>query len=220
MSNINEKELNELRQSLLTYKKKLQQEFHDELIREGSSSAIALAGKVHDKQEESLSEMLTEINLAMLYDQRGEKQEAEREFRKILEIGPGLGGGDLAAIHYSLGLLLAEDESRLAEAAESLAAAAELSPDNSRMHYNLGLAYQKLGRVTEAEKSLKQALRVTRSDPTECLIALAIFYSQQKHFKEAAQYADKLISREPSNPQWKQFRASLLEESETGDERR
>ena len=66
MPNINEKELNELRESLLTYKKQLQHEIPDELIREGSSSAISLTGKVHDKQEESLSEMLTEINLAML----------------------------------------------------------------------------------------------------------------------------------------------------------
>jgi RNA polymerase-binding transcription factor DksA len=66
MPNINEKVLNELRDKLLIYRKQLQQEIHDELVKEGSSSSISLAGKVHDKQEESLSEMLTQINLAML----------------------------------------------------------------------------------------------------------------------------------------------------------
>jgi len=155
------------------------------------------------------------INLAMLHDQRGEKREAERQFREVLQIDP-----ELAEIHYSLGLLLAEDESQLAEAAESLAAAAELSPENPRIHYNLGLAYQTLGRATDAEKELKQALRLAASDPTDCLTALAILYSQQKHFKEAALYADKLIRLQPGNPRWKQFRANLLRESEAGDQER
>ncbi|MEA1889345.1 MAG: TraR/DksA family transcriptional regulator [Pseudomonadota bacterium] len=78
MPNINEKELNELRENLLTYKKQLQQEIHDELIKEGSGDAISLAGKVHDKQEESLSEMLTEINLAMLSQHQHELKNLER----------------------------------------------------------------------------------------------------------------------------------------------
>jgi RNA polymerase-binding protein DksA len=85
MPNINEKELNELRESLLTYKKQLQHEIHDELIREGSSSAISLAGKVHDKQEESLSEMLTEINLAMLSQHQHELKNLERALQRMNE---------------------------------------------------------------------------------------------------------------------------------------
>ena len=155
------------------------------------------------------------INLAMLYDQRGEKSEAERQFRKILQIEP-----ELADIHYSLGLLLAEDESRLAEAAESLSAAAKLSPDNPRIHYNLGLAYQRLERPVDAEKGLKRALELSASDPVDCLVALAILYSQQKHVKEVALYADELIRLEPGNPQWKQFRANLLRESEAAGQER
>ena len=83
MSNIPEKELNELRESLLAYRKQLQQEIHDELIKEGSSSAISLAGKVHDKQEESLSEMLTQINLAMLSQHQHELKNLERALRRM-----------------------------------------------------------------------------------------------------------------------------------------
>jgi len=83
MPNISEKDLNELREHLLTYRKQLQQEIHDELVKEGSSSAIALAGKVHDAQEESLSEMLTEINLAMLSQHQHELNNLERAMKLI-----------------------------------------------------------------------------------------------------------------------------------------
>ena len=83
MPNITEKELTKLRGSLLAYRKQLQQEIHDELIQEGSSSALSLAGKVHDKQEESLSEMLTEINLAMLSQHQHELKNLERALRRM-----------------------------------------------------------------------------------------------------------------------------------------
>jgi RNA polymerase-binding transcription factor len=83
MPNINENELSKLREKLLTYRKQLQQEIHDELIKEGSSNAISLAGKVHDKQEESLSEMLTQINLAMLSQHQHELNNLERALKRM-----------------------------------------------------------------------------------------------------------------------------------------
>jgi len=83
MPNINEKELNELRDKLLDYKKQLQQEIHDELVNEGSSNALNLAGKVHDAQAESLSDMLTEINLAMLSQHQHELKNLERALRRM-----------------------------------------------------------------------------------------------------------------------------------------
>lgn len=83
MPNINEKELNKLRNSLLDYRRQLQQEIHDELIKEGSSSALSLAGKVHDKQEESLSEMLTEINLGLLKQHQHELKNLETALRRM-----------------------------------------------------------------------------------------------------------------------------------------
>lgn len=85
MPNINEKELNELRDRLQRYRKQLQQEIHDELIKEGSNSAISLAGRVHDAQEESLSEMLTEINLAMLTQHQHELKNLERAIKRMDE---------------------------------------------------------------------------------------------------------------------------------------
>ncbi|GBE08856.1 MAG TPA: TraR/DksA family transcriptional regulator [Gammaproteobacteria bacterium] len=85
MPNINEKDLNQLRDRLLTYRKQLLQEIHDKLIRDGSSDAISMAGRVHDAQEESLSEMLTEINLAMLTQHQHELKNLERAIKRMDE---------------------------------------------------------------------------------------------------------------------------------------
>ena len=82
-SNITNKELKDLRERLLEYRKQLQQEIHDELLQEGSNNAISLAGKVHDAQEESLSEMLTEINLAMLSQHQHELTALEYAIKRM-----------------------------------------------------------------------------------------------------------------------------------------
>lgn len=90
MSNIKDKDLKELHKRLLEYKQHLQQEIHDELIKEGSSRAVNLAGKVHDAQEESLTEMLTEINLAMLSQHQHELKNLQRALTRMEEGDYGL----------------------------------------------------------------------------------------------------------------------------------
>ncbi len=141
------------------------------------------------------------INLAMLSEQQGNRAEAERQFRKVIELSP-----ELAEAHYSLGLLLAEDHKRLDEAAEFLAAAARLSPNNPRMHYNHGLALQRLGRPDEAEEALRAAHKLSPRMP-DYLNALAILYSQQKRWARAVACAEELTRLDPHNPQYR----SLLE---------
>ncbi len=85
MPTIKENDLNQLRERLLVYKEQLLQEIHDKLIKEGSGDAVSLANKVHDKQEESLSEMLTEINLAMLSQYQHELINLERAIKRLDE---------------------------------------------------------------------------------------------------------------------------------------
>jgi len=147
------------------------------------------------------------INLAMLCDQLGEKEEAEKQFRRVIELEP-----HLAEAHYSLGLLLAENESRLDEASEFLARAAEIAPENPRIHYNLGLALQKLGRADEAERQLTIAHKLSPGAP-EFPHALAILYAQQKQWSQAKRCADELLRLEPTNPQWRSFRKFIEKES-------
>ncbi len=94
------------------------------------------------------------VNLAMLYDERGESDAAEKEFRKALEIDPEQG-----EIHYSLALLLAQ-QNRFAESVASFEKAVAFSPNHSRMRYNYALALLKLQRPDDAKKQLTESLRL------------------------------------------------------------
>jgi len=142
------------------------------------------------------------INLAMLYDQMGDKQKAEQEFREVIRREP-----KLAEAQYSLGLLMAESKDRLPEALEFLTKAAELDPNNPRIHYNRGLALQTLGRADEAEESLKKAFRL--SPQTQFLQALAILYAQQGRWAKAIACAEELVRMRPNDPELQQFLQGL-----------
>jgi predicted CXXCH cytochrome family protein len=74
--------------------------------------------------------MPARVNLGNLYNQIGRNADAERVF--VEAVGRAPSNGDL---HYSLGLLLAE-EKRLNESAEELGKAAVLLPDRPRVQYN------------------------------------------------------------------------------------
>jgi tetratricopeptide (TPR) repeat protein len=148
------------------------------------------------------------INLAMLYDQRGDKAEAEKEFRKVIELDPGQGEA-----YYSLGLLLAEDEQRLQEAATLLGEAAKRLADNPRVHYNYGLALQKLGRNEEAEKSLSKAQELAPAAP-DYLHALAILYAQTEQWPRAIAVAERLVRQHPREPGFQSLLNYLKEQSQ------
>ncbi|MEN6498085.1 MAG: tetratricopeptide repeat protein [Thermoguttaceae bacterium] len=136
------------------------------------------------------------INLAMLRDQQGRKGEAESLFREVIRQEPKMG-----EVYYSLGLLVAEDDKRLEEATGLLAKAAELVSDNPRIHYNHGLALQKLGRPQKAEEAILAAHKLAPQN-TDYLHALAILYSQQKQWDRAIASVEQLRRLEPSNPNW------------------
>ncbi len=65
----------------------------------------------------------------------------------------------LGEAYYAMGLLLAENESRLPDAIAALAEAAQIQPGNARIHYNLGLAYQKAGQAKQGETALTTAIQ-------------------------------------------------------------
>ena len=146
------------------------------------------------------------INLAMLYDLMRKKDLAEREFRKVIELSP-----KMAEAYYSLGLLIAEDEKRLAEAAAALGKAAGLAPDNARMAYNLGLALQKLGRLEEAETALLGACKLS-GNQAEYLYAVAVLYLQQKQWTRAKGCAAELLKRDPQNREFQELKAAIERE--------
>ena len=88
----------------------------------------------------------------MLYNRRGKNREAEALLRDVLRNNP-----DMYDIHYSLGLLLAEEQ-KFAAAIDSLGQAARGLPRRPRVHYNLGLLLAQLRRDDEAEAALRRTI--------------------------------------------------------------
>ncbi len=116
-----------------------------------------------------------------------------------------------ADCHFSLGLLLAERQERLSDAAVQLAAAARLAPANPRIHYNLGLACQNLGQNAQAEQSLRLARQLAPGVP-DYHRALAIFYAQQHRWGDAIQAAEQLLHLAPQDRSAQALLAHLLEQ--------
>jgi predicted CXXCH cytochrome family protein len=131
------------------------------------------------------------VQLGHLENEQGHNGEAERLFREIIQLEPKWDEG-----HFSLGLLLAEDEGRLAEAADALGKAVELSPAQPRMQYNYGLALQKLGRPREAEGALSAAVRL-EPQSTEFLYALTLLYAQEQRWDRALECGQRLVRLDP-----------------------
>lgn len=154
----------------------------------------------------------TRFNLAMLCDERGEKEEAEEHLRKAIEIAEsyvriGIDGATrtLADAYYSLGLVLAENEGKMEEAVAQLKKATDLTGDNPRMFYNYGLALQKLGRYEDADRQFATALRI---EPTNPEFAVAPLYSlrEQQRWADMATSALTLVPNPPARfPQAEQL---------------
>jgi Tfp pilus assembly protein PilF len=157
------------------------------------------------------------INLGMLLYEIGNKAESEEQYRKVIELQP-----DMSEAYYSLGLLLGEDESRLDETADLLVTAARLDPGNPRMHYNAGLALQKLGKTEDAEEHLVAAYRLSPGS-ADFLYALVDMYSKQERWSKAIACAQELVRLRPHDPRWQsllrqiQQKAGARNKSQNGD---
>ena len=177
-----------------------------------------------------------QFNLAVVYENTGRRELAERHYLGALKIDPDFTAAranlaqlysalarnadaervlveglkrmpQLGELQYSLGLLLAE-EKRMKDATEALAKAAKLLPDRAGVHYNYGLALQQLGQSDRAEAALLQAQRLDPDDPS-MPYALAIFYTQTGRRAQALEWAERLRSLRPTDPQVNRFVKSL-----------
>lgn len=180
-------------------------------------------------QEVSLDMPGAQFNLAIVYENTGRREQAERHYLGALRIDPDFTPAranlaqlyaasarnadaervlveglkrlpELGELQYSLGLLLAEDPSRMKESAAALGRAAKLMPTRPDVHYNLGLALEVVGRKAAAEQALLQSQRLNPNDP-QTAYALAIFYSKSGRNDSAVEWAEKLRLLRPMDPQ-------------------
>lgn len=81
MSHLSEEQLAELKQTLEVQRKQLRQDIREELLRSDDEQYGELAGQVHDAGDESVADMLSDINTAVI----GQSIKALREVEAAQE---------------------------------------------------------------------------------------------------------------------------------------
>jgi len=152
------------------------------------------------------------FNLANVYNLTGRNADAERVLREGVEFAP-----DQGELHYSLGLLLAEEQ-RMRAAVDELKLASEQLPRRARIHYNLGLGYQALELWDEAERAHLAAFREDANDP-DIVNALALLLAQQEQWHRALPYAERLIQLTPESEPAQKLLESIRAEVDVGPQR-
>jgi tetratricopeptide (TPR) repeat protein len=99
------------------------------------------------------------LKLGAVFEEAGKIDEAEREFRRLIERDPL----NAAALNY-LGYMLADRGLRLAEAITLIERALKVEPDNPAYLDSLGWALFKSGKAEEAETPLRKAASVATNE--------------------------------------------------------
>jgi len=94
------------------------------------------------------------------YERSGRWEEAERDFRKALELEP-----DQPNVLNYLGYSLVEKGIKLDEALEMIRKAVEKRPNDGYITDSLGWALYRLGRYEEAVEPMERAVELTPLDP-------------------------------------------------------
>jgi Tfp pilus assembly protein PilF len=178
----------------------------------------------------------SQLNLALLYLDRGEVKRAEEAYRSALKIDgtfvPAyvnladlyrLQGRDTegeavlreavaiapenAALHHSLGLLWIRQK-RLSEAVESLERATRLAPDAPRYSYVYALALQSTDRSDQAMAELARAHDLHPAY-LDIVVALATLHRDRGEVEPALTYARKWQQLAPRDPRAMQLMAEL-----------
>lgn len=87
----------------------------------------------------------------------------------------------------------------LARAAELLARAAELHPDLLDAHYNLAIAYRRLGKMPEAMAAMRRAIRL-RPDDYEARMGLGRWLHEAGEYAEASLHLERAVMLRMDSP--------------------
>lgn len=127
-----------------------------------------------------------------MYEKLKKNEQAEAEFRKVLEINPQ----NASALNY-LGYMLADRNVRLQEAHDLIRRAVDLEPNNGAYLDSLGWVNYRLGRLEQAETYLRQALERISRDPTVHDHLGDVYFGQGK-------LKDAIVQWEASLKEWGQ----------------
>ncbi len=140
------------------------------------AAALDAAAKLSESKEDD--ETIHFMRGAM-YEKMKQFEKSEAEFRKVLEINPDNSG----ALNY-LGYMLADRNERVQEAHGMITRALELDPNNGAYLDSLGWASFRLGKLEEAESTLRAAIARVSRDPI-VHDHLGDVYMKQGKLKEA-----------------------------------
>lgn len=123
-----------------------------------ASDTLDAAEKQATKKEDHT---MVDFQRAMLADRAKHFDEAETEFKKVLESDPN---NALTLNNY--GFMLADRNVRLNDALAMIRKAVQLEPTNYAYLDSLGWVYFRLGQYTQAEDDLQRAISRGATDPT------------------------------------------------------
>ena len=99
--------------------------------------------------------------LGSIYERQKKFDDAEQEFRKVLDVNPNNG----PVLNY-YGYMLADRGVRVEEAASLIQRALKQEPNNGAYLDSLGWAYYRQNKLVEAEEYLRKAIEHEGNDPT------------------------------------------------------
>jgi tetratricopeptide (TPR) repeat protein len=195
----------------------------------GVAEWVAVQGFNADRPE-------SHTNLAALYAERGESEQAFAEFARALALDPSfspalVNRADLlrvlgreaealavlreavaghpqdAALQHALGLALIRQGQR-DEALRALAEAARLAPGDPRFGYVYAVGLHDAGRTQAAEQVLESLLR-SHPNHADALFALVSYLQESGAPARALPYARRLVALQPQDPRLRALLAGL-----------
>lgn len=128
-----------------------------------------------------------------LYVSQRKTQQAEKAFRKAVELAP-----DVALVHYELGRLYLS-ERKLPAAESAFQAALKKEETNSEVHTALGMVLASQGRADAANGHYRRAVQLDRHNAVAAN-NLAASLTEQQEYDEALGLALAAHDRAPANP--------------------
>jgi tetratricopeptide (TPR) repeat protein len=151
------------------------------------------------------------MNYGQALEAAGRPEEALRELKKAVELGP------YAFAHLNLGLAYVK-RNDLETGLDHLQTAVRLWPSSAETHLYLGYGLEKAGRLEEAENEMKQAVAL-RPNYLRGHRYLAEFHERRGQVREALQSYDALLDLERSQPAYLLFQVGFLHQKHGRRER-